>query len=128
MPYSGFPQHDGYENLTENRSAEISGDLHTSFAMDNGSEMSVWILGSGNVSQVFTGLGPGSNLKVKVPYIIVRRRGVSAKFIVVFEPASSRGQIVSVTNADGKIIIRAPQWEDTIQQGEKIVYHRALLR
>jgi hypothetical protein len=125
--YAGFPQRDGYQNLTENQSAEVSGDLHSSFLMENDRAMNVWMLADGNKSQVFTGLAPGHNLKVKVPYVIVRRHGSSAKFIAVFEPGPSQAKIVKVTNTDGKIQIRTSKWEDTIDSGAKLTYHRVLL-
>lgn len=126
-PYAGFPQKAGYENLTENQTATISGDFQTTFTMDNNREMKVWMLGGG-ASQVFTGLGPGPDLRVKIPYTIVRRHGTSAEFIAVLEPGPGAAAIVSVTNNDGKIHIRSSRWEDVIEPGAKIAYRRTALR
>lgn len=124
-PYAGFPQKDGYDNLTENQSAIISGDIQTKFAIDSNREMNVWMLGSG-ASQVFTGLAPGPDLKEKIPYIIVRRHSVSAEFIAVLQPGPAAAKIVSLTN-DGKIHIKSQKWEDTIDPAAKITYHRTAL-
>jgi hypothetical protein len=124
-PYTGFPQRDGYQHLTENQTARVTGDFHTKFVMDGGKEMNLWVLGSGNPSQVFTGLGLGPHLTVKIPYTIVRRHGAAARFVAVLEPGPARAKIMSVTNSpDGTIRIRSSKWEDTIAIGEKVVYHR----
>jgi len=121
-PYAGFPQRDGYQNLTENKSATIAGDFHTVFAMDKDREMSLSMLGGG---QVFTGVAPGPDLRVKVPYVIVRRHGASAQFIAVLEPGPAAAKITSITSADGKIHISSSKWQDTIEPGAKVGYHRA---
>ncbi|HEV2487628.1 MAG TPA: heparinase II/III family protein [Terracidiphilus sp.] len=126
--YSGFPQRDGYQNLMESQSATISGDFHTVFAMDKDRQMNLWMLGGGSQSQVFTGLGSGPDLRVKVPYVIVRRHGPSAQFIAVLEPGPAAARIVGVTNADGKIHIRGAGWEDTIELGAKTAFHHAVLQ
>lgn len=126
-PYSGFPRKDGYDNLTENQSAMIAGDFHTVFAMDRDRRMDVWMLGGDGDSQVFTGLGPGPDLRVKVPYVIVRRHGPSAQFISVLQPGPAAAKIVSVANANGKIHIQAAGWEDTIELGTKVAYHHVTL-
>jgi len=125
--YSGFPQKDGYQHLEQNQTAAISGDLHTEFVMDKDHEMNVWVLGGGVQSQVFTGLGLGPDLPVKIPYVIVRRHGVEARFVAVLEPGPAAAGIVSVTSAGGKIRIMSAKWEDTIEPGEKIAYHRVSL-
>ena len=124
-PYSGFPQRDGYQHLTDNRTARVTGDFHTKFVMDEGKEMNVWVLGNGKPSQVFIGLGLGPHLTVKVPYTLVRRHGASARFVAVFEPGPTQAKIVSISSAaDGTIHIRSTQWEDTIAIGEKVAYRR----
>jgi hypothetical protein len=125
--YSNFPQRDGYQNLTENQSATISGDFHTMFAMDKDRQMDVWVLGGESPMQVFTGLGPGPDLRVKVPYTIVRRHGTSARFIAVLQPGPAAAKIMNITDADGVIHIRTSKWEDTIEPGAAIAYHRVAL-
>jgi len=125
--YSSFPQSDGYQNLTENRSAAIPGDFHTMFAMDKDRQMDVWMLGGDSPSQVFTGLGPGPDLRVKVPYTIVRRHGTSVQFIAVLQPGPAAAKIVNITDADGTIHIRSSKWEDTVEPGAAIAYRRVAL-
>jgi len=124
--YSGFPQGNGYGNLTENQTATVSGDFHTAFAMDKGRTMDVWMVGSGS-SQVITGLGPGPDLRVKVPYVIVRRHGTAAEFVAVLEPGSGSAKVVGVSEKDGKIVVRSAKWEDTIETGTKVGYKRVAL-
>jgi hypothetical protein len=103
----------------------MAGDFHTKFVMDEGKEMNVWILGDGKLSQVFTGLGLGPHLTVKVPYTIVRRHGTSARFVAVFEPGPTQAKIVGiVSTADGTLHIRSTRWEDSIAIGEKVSYTR----
>ena len=124
-PYTGFPKRDGYELLTDNRTTHATGEFHTRFVMDGGKEMNMWVLGGDKPSEVFTGLGLGPHLTVKIPYTIVRRHGAAAKFITVLEPGPTEANIVSVTStADGTIHIRSSKWEDTIAIGEKVAYRR----
>ncbi len=123
-PYSGFPQRDGYQHLSENQSAEIAGDVHSVFKLENGSEMNLWMLGDGKASQVFTGVAPSHNLRIKAPYIIVRRHGDSARFVAVLAPGPAAAKIMSITDTNGEIHVRSPKWEDTIVPGAKVAYHR----
>jgi hypothetical protein len=126
-PYSGFPQKDGYQHLTENQSTVITGDLHTAFAMEKEKTMDVWVLGAASASQVFTGLGLGPDLPVKIPYVMVRRHGAAAEFLAVFEPGPAAAKIVSVNRQNGAIHIRSAKWEDTIEPGASVAYRRVAL-
>ena len=123
-PYAGFPQNTGYDNLTENQSANISGDFHTAFVMDNNRQMDVWMLGEGGESKVFTGLAPGPDLRVKVPYVIVRRHGTSAEFIAVLQPGPSRTNRLKVTRDASGIHVKSSEWTDTIEPRTKVTYRR----
>jgi hypothetical protein len=123
--YAGFPERDGYQHLSDNRTAQMTGDFHTKFVMDKGKEMNVWVLGDGKPSQVFTGLGLGPQLTVKIPYTIVRRHGAAVRFVAVFEPGPTEAKIVKISSdGDGTIHIRSAQWEDTVAIGDAISYHR----
>jgi hypothetical protein len=84
----------------------------------------VWVVNNGSPAQVITGLGPGPDLKVKIPYILVRRHAASAKFIALLEPGPAEAKITSITNDNGTIHIRSAKWEDTIELGGKIAYRR----
>jgi hypothetical protein len=123
-PYSGFPKKDGYDNLIENESATITGDFHTAFVIDKNKQMDVWMLGGDGSSQVFTGLGPGPDLRVRVPYLIVRRHGPSAEFVAVLEPGPAGTRTLSVTKDSTGIHVKSSEWMDTIEPGAKIAYHR----
>ena len=127
-PYAGFPDRDGYMNLTDNQSAAIEGNFHSAFTMDKDRTMNLWVLGSASQSRVFTGMAPGPDLRVKVPYTIVRRHGASAQFIAVLEPGTTTSaKISSVKSEGGKIHIRGAAWEDTIEIGAKVTYHHVAL-
>jgi hypothetical protein len=124
--YSGFPHGAGYDNLTENKSATVTGDFHTSFAMDKNRQMDVWMLGESGSSTVFTGLGPGPDLRVKVPYVIVRRHGRSAEFFTVLEPGTAGSGGLKVTRDASGVHIESSKWIDTIEPRTKVTYHRVL--
>jgi hypothetical protein len=126
-PYADFPKNNGYDNLTENQSGDATAGLHTVFTMDNDRAMNVWMLADGSTTQAITGLGPGPDLRVKVPYVIIRRHTASARFVAVMEPGPTDAKIVSVTNENGVIHIRSAKWEDTVKVGAKVVYHRIVL-
>ena len=76
---------------------------------------------------MITGLGPGPDLRVKVPYVIVRRHGTAAEFVAVLEPGSGSAKVVGVSEKDGKIVVRSAKWEDTIETGTKVGYKRVAL-
>jgi hypothetical protein len=40
------------------------------------------------------------------------------------EPGPADAKIVSVTNENGVIHIRSAKWEDTVEVGTKVSYHR----
>ncbi|MDR3793038.1 MAG: heparinase II/III family protein [Terracidiphilus sp.] len=127
-PYTGFPARDGYQMLTENKTATLAGDFRTTFTMDKGRTMRVWMPGGEGASQVFTGFGPGPDLRVKIPYAIVRRHGTEAEFVAVFEPSvTSTLKIQSFTRNGNTFKIRGAVFEDTIELGEKVAYRHVAL-
>jgi hypothetical protein len=121
--YSGFPQHNGYDNLTKNESANATRGLHSVFTMDGDRVMNLWVLADGSATQAFTGLGPGPDLRVKVPYLIVRRHTANTRFVTLLEPGPGP-HIVSFTNDGGVIRIKTEKWEDSIEMGAKVNYRR----
>jgi len=128
LPYSGFPQQDGYQMLTENQHASIAGDIHTTFTMDKGRTLRVWMLKDTNASQVFTGEGPGPDLRVKIPYIIVRRHGSDADFVTLFEPSENAAYKVQTISQQGnEISIRGVGFQDSVSIGGKIDYRHETL-
>ena len=127
-PYAGFPQQDGYQMLTDNKYASAAGDFRTTFTMDKGRTLRVWMLKDTVASQVFTGSGPGPDLRVKISYVIVRRHGTDADFMTLFEPSESAAyKVQSITRQGSQITIRGAGFEDSVLIGEKIDYHRKML-
>lgn len=127
QPYSGFPQRDGYQILSANQVARLAGDFHTVFAMEEGRSMNAWVLGDGQEHEVFTGLGLGPELVHKVPYFIVRHRGLDTVFVTVLQPGPTATPLQSLRR-DGKgITIRSAAWEDRIELGPTLSYHRTAL-
>ena len=126
--YAGFPQQDGYQMLTDNKSANIAGDVRTKFTMDKGRALRVWMLKGAGASEVFTGTAPGPDLRVKIPYIIVRRHGADAEFVTLFEPSRNDSyKVRSFTQEGNSITIRGAGFEDSVLVGDKINYHHAAL-
>lgn len=121
--YSGFPQGNGYDKLTENQSADATRGLHSVFTMDGSRAMNLWVSADGSATQAFIGFGPGPDLRVKVPYLIVRRHGARAKFVTLLEPGPGP-HIVSFTSDSGMIRIKTEKWEDSIELGAKVSYRR----
>jgi len=128
QPYSGFPQTDGYQLLTGNQTATLPGDFKTTFTMDKGRTLRLWMLADTAPTQVFTGFGPGPDLRVKIPYAIARRHGTAAEFVTLFEPgATSALKIGSITRQGNTLKVHAATFEDTIELGDKISYHHLAL-
>lgn len=127
MPYSGFPQRDGYQMLTENKTATVAGDFKTTFTMEKDRTLRVWML-AGGATQVFTGFGPGPDLRVKIPYDIARRHGNEAEFVTLFEPGITASiKIQSFTRKGNRIYISGAAFEDTIELGDKVTYRHVAL-
>ncbi|MGH8014066.1 MAG: heparinase II/III domain-containing protein, partial [Candidatus Binataceae bacterium] len=127
-PYAGFPQRDGYEMLTDNKTASVAGDFHTTFTMSKGRTLRVWVMKGNEPSQVFTGVGPGPDLRVPIPYVIVRRHGPDAEFVTLFEPSASDSyKVQSITRKGNRITIRGAGFEDIVEAGEKIDYRHTVL-
>lgn len=128
VPYSGFPQRDGYEMLTDNKTASISGDFHTAFTMSKGQSLRVWVLKANGASQVFTGDGPGPDLRVPIPYVIVRRHGLDAEFVALFEPSATNSyKAQSITSSGNRVTIRGTGFEDVVELGDKVGYRHSTL-
>jgi len=86
--------------------------------------MSLEMLG-GVPTEVFHGLAPGPHPSVKVPFVIVRRKGTDVEFISLLVP--SKGGAPTITaraGEDGAITVRGPNWVDTVTLGNVILYDR----
>jgi hypothetical protein len=121
--YDGFPKENGYLHLEQAQRGETSGDLITRFD-NNGTTMSLEVLG-GVPTEVFQGVAPGPHPAVKVPFVIVRRKGTSAEFISLLVPSKGeRPKISAHTGLGDTVNIVGPGWVDTVTLGEKISYKR----
>jgi hypothetical protein len=124
VSYSGFPNANGYMHLEQVRRGETNDNLVTRF--DNaGTTMSFEMLG-GTATEVFRGVAPGPHPAVKVPFVIVRRKGTDAQFVSLLVP--SRGEVPAITataGKDGTITVHGPKWVDTVTLGDVIRYHRS---
>ena len=122
-PYSGFPKQNGYVHLEQAQRSETSGDIHTRF--DNaGTGMSLDVLG-GVLSEVFQGVAPGPHPAVKVPFVIVRRRGEDVRFISFLIPShAGKPEITASAGADGTITVQGPGWMDSVVLGAEIRFRR----
>jgi oligo-alginate lyase len=124
-PYSGFAPANGYTHLEQVQRGETSGDIKTSFDND-GTTLSLNMLG-GVPTQIFQGVAPGPHPSVKVPFVIVRRKGTDVEFISLLVP--SKGDTPAITakvSKDGAITVQGPSWEDTVILGNVIRYDRHL--
>jgi hypothetical protein len=81
-------------------------------------------------SQLFTGTAPGQDLRVPVPFVLIRRTGTAAEFITLLVPSASadaddRESVLTLESRTlGAIVVHGSRFVDTIQLGEKVSYHR----
>jgi hypothetical protein len=81
-------------------------------------------------SQLFAGTAPGQDLRVPVPFVLVRRSGIAAEFITLLVPSGSVGvddpesALILEHRTPGVIVVHGSRFVDTIQPGEKLSYHR----
>ena len=93
--------------------------------VDNGdTTMSLIVLG-GVQSEIFQGVAPGPHPTVKVPFVIVRRKGEDVRYISLFIPSKGNPPVITIsTDPDGTITVHGAKWKDTITLGDSIQYHR----
>jgi hypothetical protein len=126
VPFTGFPSVNGYMHLEQVQRGETSSSIKTRF--DNeGTTLSLDVLG-GVPSEVFQGVAPGPHPAVKVPFVIVRRKGTDAEFISLLIPSRGASQtITATTREDGTITVNSPKWIDTVTLDKVISYHRSMM-
>jgi hypothetical protein len=124
-PYSGFPAANGYLHLEQVQRGETSGTMMTRFENED-TTMSLDMLG-GVPTEVFQGVAPGPHPATKVPFAIVRRKGMDAEFISLFVPSKGKPPTITASaGEDGTITVRGTNWVDKIKFSETINYHRSL--
>jgi len=113
-------------HLEKVQRGETSGNIMTRFDNED-TTVSLDVLG-GVPSEVFHGVAPGPHPAVKVPFVIVRRKGTDAEFISLLIPSRGASQTITATaREDGTITVNSPKWVDTVTLGKVITYHRSIL-
>ncbi len=126
VPYNGLPNANGYMHLEQVQRGETSGDITTRFE-NEGTTLSLEVLG-GTTTEVFRGVAPGPHPAMKVPFVIVRRKGTDTEFISLFVPLrGSAPTITARTGEDGTITVHGPGWVDTVTLGSVIGFHRSIV-
>ena len=93
MPFAGLPQANGYQHLSHTMSAVTGGELSIEFAQP-GANLRLEVLGSKD-SRIVTGEGLGPDLRVPVPFVMVRREGTSARFVALYVPYRDGSPVTS---------------------------------
>jgi hypothetical protein len=122
-PYTEFPNQNGYNHLEQVQRGETNSNVATRF--DNGgTSMSLTVLG-GVESEIFQGVAPGPHPTVKVPFVIVRRKGEDVRYISLFVPSKDTPPAITITaDSNGTITVHGAKWKDTVTLGDSIQYHR----
>jgi hypothetical protein len=89
-PFSGFPQTNGYQHLTQTKSAVTSAAWTATFTQP-GSNLKLEMDAAAN-TRVVAGEGLGPDLRVPVPFVLVRREGAEARFSARYVPSPSGPQ------------------------------------
>jgi hypothetical protein len=84
LPFSGFPQENGYQHLTQTKTTVTSEDWQASF-IQPGANVLFEMLGVPQ-TRIVTGDGLGPDLRAPVPFVMVRREGTSARFAALYVP------------------------------------------
>lgn len=86
-PFNGLSQSQGYQHLTKLKSA-VTGQAWTADFRQPGSELKLEMSGAPN-TRVVAGEGLGPDLRVPVPFVLVRREGTEAHFSARYVPSPS---------------------------------------
>ncbi len=116
-PFAELPRQNGYQHLTETRSAVSSDDWNARFTLP-GSNLELEMLGSPE-SRIVAGVGLGPDLRVTVPFVMVRRVGQSARFAALYVPdqeGKAVGGFRAVSESEYEVEIRGAK--------KRIVIHR----
>ena len=84
QPFAGLTHENGYQHLTETRSTTTGDTWNLSFSQP-GCNLRLEMLGAPD-SRIVTGEGLGPDLRVPVPFVMVRREGHSARFATLYLP------------------------------------------
>jgi hypothetical protein len=92
-PYTGLPKANGYQHLSDPRATDTVSDWAATFTQKD-SAMRLRMLGEPGTTVVL-GHGLGEDLSVPVPFALARRRGATARFVTLLEPAQGDSRIRS---------------------------------
>jgi hypothetical protein len=84
LPFAGLPRENGYQHLTQTKSA-VTGDGWQASFTQPGSNVRLEMLGAAD-TRIVSGEGLGPDLRVPVPFVMVRREGASARFATLYVP------------------------------------------
>jgi hypothetical protein len=85
LPFDGLlPHENGYQHLTQTESDMTGHDWQASFTQP-GANLRLEMLGAAD-TRIVTGEGLGPDLRVPVPFVMVRREGTSARFVALYVP------------------------------------------
>jgi hypothetical protein len=88
------------------------------------------ILHLGSGGELFTGMAPGPDLRVPLPFMLHRQRGTAVHFSTLFVPQdilSGSGKTSFEEAPDGSIVVHAPGFTDTFMPGDRLSYRRESL-
>ncbi len=158
-PWTGNPNANGYGHLLNVQSGETANEIDVRFVadpaqskQDNEGKIAVASSEPGSsrgskgavqrreielnmsvlpapATQVLAGQAPGPDLKINVPFVIVRRSGISATFASILAtsprpPASAADAIRLKQIDDSHYLIEGPNFSDTFTNGGQFEYRR----
>jgi hypothetical protein len=95
--YAGLPEANGYQHLTEAKAAVTANEWLATFAQANASTR-LHMMGAAETTVVM-GQGLGPDLRVPVPFVMARRSGPAARFVVVCEAYADAPIVASVVES-----------------------------
>jgi hypothetical protein len=93
LPFAGLPEGNGYQHLSRTLSG-VTGDEWSAEFAQPGSKVLVEMLGRKD-SRIVTGEGLGPDLRVPVPFVMVRREGAAARFVALYVPYREGAPVMS---------------------------------
>jgi len=111
--FAGLAQQNGYQHLSRTESI-VSADRWSATFAQAGSNLRLDMLGAPG-SRMIRGEGLGPDLRVPVPFVMVRREGASARFAALYVPYADKPEVKGfrATGEDG-YEVELPQSKDRI--------------
>jgi hypothetical protein len=127
-PFAGFPQVNGYQHLTSNKSAEPNADWSITFNQPKENVRMSMLRSAGTT--VVTGYGLGPNLRVPVPYVMARRKSSDTTFAAIYESYSGAPSLRAFHQTGQQTyVIEMPKYTDQLSfTGGKFTFTRSRSR